>query len=92
MDAYERVRSLARIDEVLHDGKMIYPFRANRNLVRARLKSEIIFIKDEEMDFYLTFGTAKNGDHFYPETFFLRYDQDYIKGQQSVHVERLHLT
>lgn len=88
-DARERIENLARLAEVLHTNQAVYNFDPQKARVISRLKSSIIFFRDDGLNFYLMLGAAQNGASYYPETFFLRFDTAYLQGQQIVRIDRL---
>jgi len=86
-EARERIENLSRIGELLHTKRVVYGFDSAKSMIKSRLKSTVIFYKDDGLNFYLMLGIAPDGVTYYPETFFLRYDNAYIKGQTIVSVE-----
>lgn len=88
-DARERVENLCRLSSLLQTDKAVYGFDAKKSPISSRLKSEVVFFHEDGYNFYLMLGVAKDGVTYYPETFFLRFDDAYIKGQNIVHVESL---
>ena len=49
----------------------------------------VFLFSNEGYNFYLLLGLAEDQTYYYPETFFLRFDDAYIKGQQIVLVTNL---
>ena len=86
-DARERIENLSRIGELLYTKSVVYGFDAAKSIIKSRLRSTVILFKDDGHFFYLILGIAPDGATYYPETFFLRYDDAYIKGQNIVTVE-----
>lgn len=90
-DAKERVENLCRLDYLLQTKLAVWGFDHKKTHVRTRLKSSVIFFRDDGYNFYLMLGVAKNEKTYYPETFFLRFDAAYIHGQEIVTVENLEI-
>lgn len=90
-DAKARIENLSRLDYLLQTKFVVWGFDRSKTYVRTNLKSTVIFFRDDGFDFYLMLGVADDGETYYPETFFLRYDAAYIRGQQIVSVEKLEM-
>lgn len=90
-DARERIENLCRLDCLLQTKRVVWQFDRNKTYVHTNLKSKVILFRDDGFDFYLMLGAVDNGKTYYPETFFLRYDAAYIRGQQIVPVEKIEL-
>lgn len=85
VEARQRLESLCRIAELFAlDGCVIYPFDRQKCRVRVSFRSDAIFFKPEDGDYYITFGAAKDarGQYHYPETLFYRFNDAYIAGQE----------
>lgn len=92
-DLNDRICSFAKLDDLLKNGKAIFPFVRSKCKIQTRLKSSLILFKDFGYNFYLTFGAAQEAINiFYPETFFLRYDRQYIEGQKIIYIDDLKIT
>ncbi len=92
-DLNDRICSFAKLDDLLKNGKAIFPFVRSKCKIQTRLKSNLILFKDSGYNFYLTFGAAQEAINiFYPETFFLRYDRQYIEGQKIIYIDDLKIT
>jgi len=87
IEARERIENISRIGELLRTKSVVYGFDSVKSMIKSRLKSTVIFFKDDGLNFYLMLGIAPDGATYYPETFFLRYDNAYIRGQNIVSVE-----
>ena len=91
-DSQERIENLCRLAQLLRTDRAVYDFDAAKASVVTRLKSSLILFQDDGLNFYLMLGAAKDGSgSYYPETFFLRFDNAYIRGQTIVRIERLEL-
>ena len=88
-DARERIQHLSRLEELLNTDKAIWNFDAKKSMIATRLKSKVILFKPDGFDFYLMLGAAPDGSTWYPETFFLRFDDQYLKGQEIVSITAL---
>ena len=71
---------------LLKTKRAVYGFDSNKAPITTSLKSRIILFSDEGYNFYLLLGLAADQSSYYPETFFLRFDDAYIRGQQIVSV------
>lgn len=91
IDAKERIENLCRLDYLLQTKQVVWNFDRAKTCVHTHLKSNVIFFRDDGFDFYLMLGAVNEGETYYPETFFLRFDTAYIHGQQIVLVEKLDL-
>lgn len=91
INAKERVENLCRLDHLLQTKQVVWNFDRSKATVRTSLRSKVIFFRDDNFNFYLMLGVVDDGDTYYPETFFLRFDSAYIHGQQIVTVEKLDL-
>lgn len=91
-DARERIENLSKIDSLLHTKQVVWNFDRKITRVKTRLKSNVIFFQYEGFNFYLMLGVANDGKTYYPETFFLRFDQAYIQGQKIIAIETLEIT
>ena len=85
-DARERIENLSRLEELLKADKAIWNFDPKKSKVVTRLKSKVIFFKPDGFDFYLMLGAAPDGVTWYPETFFLRFDDQYLTDQEIVSI------
>lgn len=90
-DARERIENLCRLGYLLQTKQIVWEFDPKKALVHTQLKSNVIFFRDDGFDFYLMLGAVNDGKSYYPETFFLRFDSAYIKGQKIVSIEKLEL-
>lgn len=90
-DAHERIENLSRLSDLLLTDRAVFDFDAGKSRVVSRLKSRIIFFRDDGLNFYLMLGVAEDGTSYYPETFFLRFDTAYIQGQNIVRIEKLEI-
>lgn len=90
-EARERIENLCRLEYLLQTKSVVWDFDRSKAYVHTNLKSNVILFRDDGFDFYLMLGAVDNGQTYYPETFFLRYDSAYIRGQQIVSVEKLDL-
>lgn len=90
-DAKERIANLCRLDHLLQTKQVVWNFDRAKTYVHTALKSNVIFFRDDGFDFYLMLGVVDEGETYYPETFFLRFDAAYIHGQQIVSVEKLEM-
>jgi len=88
-DARTRIENLARLDYLLNTDRVVWDFDKDKAPLRTRLKSTVLFFRDDGFEFYLLLGVAQDGVYYYPETFFLRYDDAYIRGQNIVYVDKL---
>lgn len=88
-DARERIENLARLEELLKTDKAIWNFDPKKSKVVTRLKSKVIFFKPDGFDFYLMLGAAPNGVTWYPETFFFRFDDQYLTDQEIVSIQSM---
>lgn len=91
-EAKERIENLCRLEHLLNTKQVVWGFDHSKAPIRTRLKSSVILFRDDGFDFYLMLGVAKDGETYYPETFFLRFDSAYIKGQQIVSVVSMERT
>lgn len=91
IDAKERIENLCRLDHLLRTKQVVWNFDRAKTQVRTKLKSNVLFFRDDGFDFYLMLGVVDEGQTYYPETFFLRYDAAYIQGQQIVSVKKMEL-
>lgn len=87
----DRIECLANIEQLLQTKNAVYDFDKGIIRLRTNLKSSVILFSDESHNFYLMLGLAKDKEYYYPETFFLRFDDAYIHGQKIVHVEKLEI-
>ena len=85
-EARERIDNLARLSDVLCADRVIWDFDQQKVPFRTRLKSKVVFFHEEGFNFYLLLGAAQDGSTYYPETFFLRFDDAYIRGQTMANV------
>lgn len=90
-DSRERIEGVCRIGEVFTCGNAVYGFDPRSCAVRSSLRSSILFFKDDGCNFFLTLGIADGGLYYYPETFFYRYDNAYIRGQNIVRVSDIRI-
>lgn len=90
-EARERIENLARLEYLLQTKQVVWGFDKRIAPLSTKLKSTVIFFRDDGYNFYLLLGAAKDGETYYPETFFLRYDAAYIRGQNIVKVIDLKL-
>ena len=90
-EAMDRIESFSRLKELLETDRAVYGFNKNIAPIVTRLKSNIILFRDEGFNFYLMLGLAEDGRTYYPETFFLRFDDAYIKGQKIVKIVNLEI-
>lgn len=86
-ESRERIEGLCRIREVLFSGRAVYGFDPKSCSVRSNLRSSVIFYLNDAYSICMTLGVANGGEYYYPETFFLRYDDAYTKGQNKVGVD-----
>ena len=91
-EIHDRIGCISRIGEVMLSGRAVWDFDGKKARVRTKLKSSVIFFKEDNFNFYLTFGVAQGGSHYYPETIFYRYDDGYIRGQNIVSVRQVMIT
>ena len=87
-DTRARIENLCRLGELLHTSQIVWNFDQRKAYIHSRIKSNVLFFKDDGFNFYLLLGAAQDGATYYPETFFLRYDDAYIKGQTIVQIEK----
>lgn len=85
-DIKERIEGLCRLEDVLQSEQVVWNFDANKAPLRTKLKSKVFLYLAEDRDFYLMLGTANDGKTYYPETFFYRWGDEYIRGQCVVTV------
>jgi len=85
-EARERIENLARLDELLQTDCVVWNFDREKVKFRTNLKSTVIFFREEGFNFYLLLGVAPDAKTYYPETFFLRFDDAYLRGQTVVQV------
>ena len=85
-DARDRIENLARLEALLRTDKAIWNFDPKKSKVVTRLKSKVIFFKPDGFNFYLMLGSAPDGETWYPETFFLRFDDQYLADQEIVSI------
>lgn len=88
-EARERIESLPLLEDLLHTGRAVWMFNPRLCRANTKLKSKVIFYKPAGGSFFLTFGAAPDGKTYYPETFFLRFDDAYIAGQQTVAISNV---
>ena len=88
-DAKSRIENLCRLEYLLQTEQVVWGFDAAKTYIHTKLKSSVIFFRDDCFNFYLMLGAVNGGTTYYPETFFLRFDDAYIHGQQIVHVEKM---
>ena len=82
----DRLKCICEIEALLSSGKAVFPFDKSKAHVRSRLRSDILFFRGDAYGFYLTFGVADDGKHYYPETAFIRFDNGYIRDQNVVDI------
>ena len=85
-EARDRIECLSNLNRLLSTRTAVYGFNKNTPYIRTSLKSTVILFSDEGYNFYLMLGLAEDGAYYYPETFFLRFDDAYIRGQKIVTV------
>lgn len=86
-DAEERIFFLIELENLLNTQFAVWDFNPQKgSRINTRLKSKVIFFRNESRDFYLMLGLAPDGQTYYPETFFLRFDDAYIRGQDIVKI------
>ena len=85
----ERIENLCRLEYLLQTKQVVWGFDKRIAPVQTKLKSTVIFFRDDGYNFYLLLGAAKDGESYYPETFFLRYDSAYIRAQNIISVTQL---
>ena len=85
----DRIDCLSNLHKLLNTETAVYGFDPSIAQIDTKMKSTIILFSDEGYNFYLLLGLAEDQTYYYPETFFLRFDDAYIKGQQIVLVTNL---
>lgn len=85
-EAKERIECLANLSRLLETKSAVYGFNPAIAPVGTSLKSSIILFSDEGYNFYLLLGLAEDQEMYYPETFFLRFDDAYTRGQKIVSI------
>lgn len=86
-DARERILFISEMENLLHTRYAVWDFDPKKGSgINTRLKSKVILFRNESGDFYLLLGLAPDGRTYYPETFFLRFDDAYIRGQDIVKI------
>ena len=90
-EARDRIECLSKLPQLLQTKQAVYDFDKKILRIRSSLKSSIILFSDEGYNFYLMLGLAEDSTYYYPETFFLRFDDAYISGQKIVGVKVLEI-
>ena len=91
MEARDRIECLSNIQHLLKTDTAVFDFDKKIIRIKTSLKSSIILFDDEGYNFYLMLGLAKDENLYYPETFFLRFDDTYIHGQKIVKIIKLEI-
>lgn len=87
-DAFERIRDLPQIQNLLYQGQVVFHFDPKKYHGNTKLKSTILFFQEGQHHFFLTLGVAEDGEYYFPETFFNNYGGSYIKDQTIVQIEQ----
>lgn len=90
-EAYDRIACLSDLCRLLKTCQAVYGFNRKNLRIVTKLKSDVILFSNEGYNFYLMLGLAEDGYTYYPETFFLRFDDAYIRGQNIVNVVNLEI-
>lgn len=85
-EAKERIDCLANLSKLLETKSAVYGFNPAIAPIDTSLKSSVILFTDEGYNFYLLLGLAEDQELYYPETFFLRFDDAYTRGQKIVSI------
>ena len=85
-DAVERIRFLPCLHDLITQGSVVFGFDARKITAVTKLKSTILFFKEDGYNFYLTLGAAKGAGFYYPETFFNNFGGIYTKNQAIISI------
>ena len=88
-ESKERIECLANLSKLLETKNAVYGFNPEIAPIDTSLKSSVILFSDEGYNFYLLLGLAEDQELYYPETFFLRFDDAYTRGQKLVSIEKI---
>ena len=85
-ESKDRIDCLSNLQNLLETKTAVYGFNPSIAKIDTKMKSTVILFNNEGYNFYLLLGLAEDQTCYYPETFFLRFDDAYIKGQNIVSV------
>lgn len=87
-EAYDRIEQLPCIGELIQSGKAIYNFDKTKLKFNTKIDPSIIFFREESYSFFLILGVAegRKGKIYFPLTFFMRNNDDYLYRQTVVDI------
>lgn len=87
-EAQDRIELITHIKHMISKGRAVFGFDSSKLKFATQIGVSVIFFEEYPYSFFLVFGVAegRNGKIYYPKTFFMRNNDDYIRNQNIVDI------